>query len=915
MELSRGQQLVHYRLVEKLGEGGMGLVWKALDTKLDREVAIKFLPEAFAADSDRVTRFQREAKLLASLNQPNIAAIYGFEQIDGLSFLVMELVPGEDLACRLARGALPMDAALECCCQIALALEAAHDSGVIHRDLKPANVHVTPDETIKVLDFGLAKASDPSPASGDPALSPTMTSAGTVAGVILGTAGYMSPEQARGKPLDKRTDIWSFGCVLYECLTGRRAFGGETISDTLASVLTADPGWEELPGATHPRVRELLGRCLVKDVRQRQRDIGDVRLELERVRSGEAGELPFAPGATAAPAGRNRLALAFISALLGAALGIAAWVGLSGAGGSSTNAVVSSLSVTLPDGEVDTFRFPHLSPDGSRVVYSTHLEGEFEVEATFFVRDLDSFEAKPIDGMYGVGHVSISPDSASLLYVGTETDETRKRFLFKRPLNGSRPPLALIDWNAEWSHPVFASEDELVVFTGTPLRIVTISANGSGDTTEQDIPAGQFDGALVPQGGLPGGKHLLCRLTTTDDRGYLHHVMLLNLETGKLRMLIEDGSYPSLTSTGHLLFTRHDTLLAAPFDVNSMEVTGPAVTVRAGLRASNTWIGAIYSVSKNGTLMYLPGGVTGAQRRLVTIATDGSVEDWSPDRRAFMNGNPTISADETKVAVSLTNETGLDEVWVADSETRTLRRWIAETGKDCGHFALSPEADRIVYGCGGTESGQIYIAPFDESSAPRLLFDVTVGGPVYPGMEFWPDGTKLLYGIESGGLMDIRMLDLVPGPNGELEDTPLLSDVESALVSPDGNWLGSMSDTSGRPQLSVRRIDENDQLGREIHVPSDAGIVGFWWRRRDAATLVYGDEDGQFHSATVHETGISEATREPWNVEGLKDIAGWAELADGRLLAVLQDESEKPTREYRLVLNFTEELKHKLGSN
>jgi serine/threonine protein kinase len=277
-----GQTLSHYRLVEKIGEGGMGVVWKADDTVLGRQVAVKILPDDLAHDAERLARFRQEARLLASLNHPNIAAIHGLEESDGVRYLVLELVPGQTLAERIARGPLPVDEALTVCRQIAEALEAAHETGIIHRDLKPANVKVTPDGKVKVLDFGLAKAFEAGPASEpiDVSLSPTLTNAGTMAGVILGTAAYMSPEQARGKPVDKRTDIWSFGCVMYEMLTGRQAFPGETVSDTIAGILAREPDWEALPAQTPVKIKDLLRRCLQKDLNRRLRDPWDARLEI-----------------------------------------------------------------------------------------------------------------------------------------------------------------------------------------------------------------------------------------------------------------------------------------------------------------------------------------------------------------------------------------------------------------------------------------------------------------------------------------------------------------------------------------------------------------------------------------------------------------------------------------------------------
>ena len=294
MSLISGDRLQYYEITGPLGAGGMGVVYQARDTKLGRDVAIKVLPEDFADNPERLARFQREAQVLASLNHPNIAAIYGLEESDGVHFLVLELVPGETLAERIARGGLSVEEALEIASQIAEALEEAHESGIVHRDLKPANVKITPDGKVKVLDFGLAKAFAEESAAADSSLSPTLTRDATRAGVILGTAAYMSPEQARGKSVDKRSDIFSFGCVLYEMLTGRKAFDGEEVSDILAAVLKTEPDFEALPSNLHPRLRELLRRCLVKNPKERRRDIGDVRVEIKDALQ-EGTELPATP--------------------------------------------------------------------------------------------------------------------------------------------------------------------------------------------------------------------------------------------------------------------------------------------------------------------------------------------------------------------------------------------------------------------------------------------------------------------------------------------------------------------------------------------------------------------------------------------------------------------------------------------
>jgi eukaryotic-like serine/threonine-protein kinase len=379
LALTPGIRLGVYEVVARIGEGGMGQVFRARDTKLDRDVAIKILPEAFAHDADRLARFQREAKTLASLNHPNVAAIYGLDESGGMTALVMELVEGDDLSQRVARSAIPLDEALRIARQIAEALEAAHEQGIIHRDLKPANVKVRPDGRVKVLDFGLAKAIETSAEmAGALSRSPTITTpAMTQAGVILGTAAYMSPEQARGKTVDKRADIWAFGCVLYEMLAGKGPFTGPTVTDTLAAVLEREPNWDALPPMLHPRIHELLRRCLEKDPKKRRRDIADVRMEIEQVVSGSA-QTVAPPVDSASP---HRAPLAWIVAtVLGLALTVAvAWPFLSGTAGTPETRV----DISTPEAP-DPTAFA-ISPDGRRLVFVAFRNGQTQL----FLRSLD----------------------------------------------------------------------------------------------------------------------------------------------------------------------------------------------------------------------------------------------------------------------------------------------------------------------------------------------------------------------------------------------------------------------------------------------------------------------------------------------------------------------------------------------
>jgi eukaryotic-like serine/threonine-protein kinase len=407
LSLGPGTRLGPYEVVAPLGAGGMGEVWRARDTKLDREAALKFLPPSFAEDPERLARFEREAKVLASLNQPNIAAIYGFHEHDGYRFLAMELVPGEDLAERLKRGPIPVAEAVGIARQIAEALEVAHEQGVVHRDLKPANVKITPDGKAKVLDFGLAKALESSVASGparDAAMSPTITSLGTVAGVILGTAAYMSPEQARGRSVDKRADIWAFGAVLYEMLAGKLAFDGDTISDTMAAVLTREPDWNAIPANVPPRVRELMERCLRKDAKERLRDIGDARIQLGEAAAG--GPSPTTGQSPKVPSPKRWLPI-----ILGAAVVVAAIVGTL-LGRRSVHADLPTYQqLTYARGYVHSARF---TPDGQTVVYGAAFEGR---PLALFSTRAGSADSRPFD-LPGADIAGISKDGQMALLLG-----------------------------------------------------------------------------------------------------------------------------------------------------------------------------------------------------------------------------------------------------------------------------------------------------------------------------------------------------------------------------------------------------------------------------------------------------------------------------------------------------------------
>ncbi|MEO8348112.1 MAG: protein kinase, partial [Acidobacteriota bacterium] len=618
-----GSNLGHYHIEEKIGEGGMGEVYRARDSVLRREVAVKVLPSIFASDPERLARFEREAHLLASLSHPNVGAIHGFEESGGVRFLVLELVPGETLAERLSGGPLPVAEALEVCRQIAEALEAAHEKGIIHRDLKPANVKITPQGKVKVLDFGLAKAFDTvSSDAVDRSQSPTITTGATQQGVILGTAAYMSPEQARGKAMDRRTDIWSFGCVLYEALTGKSAFVGETVSDTLAGILTREPEWDRLPVSTPANVRALLRRCLRKEPERRLRDVGDARIELEEALSGAAD--------TAAPAtARPSAARVGVAALAGLVLGaVAAWIAGSRFGRQpAVIAPVARFSIPLP-AKSTLFTGIHsiaLSPDGSLLAFAAQSGGQRQL----YLRRLDDLESKPIAGTEGGIEPFFSPDGQ---WIGFWHPVSRA--LKKVALSGGAP-LTLCEtdvlYGASWG------ADDTIVFSPTvPGGLARVPAAGGKvePVTKLDLDKNERDHRYAQI--LPGGKAVLFTIADSKIDSYDDaRIAVQSLETGERKILVEGGTLGRYSPSGHLLYVRAGNLLAVPFDLARLAVTGPPVPVLKGVFESVNQGSAHFDVARNGSLAYVPGGAEGAERTVVWVDRQGKAEPLPLPQRAY----------------------------------------------------------------------------------------------------------------------------------------------------------------------------------------------------------------------------------------------------------------------------------------
>ena len=673
-----GRQLGPYTIQARLGVGGMGEVYQAHDTKLGRNVAIKVLPELFAHDPDRLSRFQREAKMLATLNDPTIATIYGLEESHGASYLVMELVSGETLQQRLARkGRLPIEEALGLCRQIAEALEAAHEKGIIHRDLKPANVKVTPEGKVKVLDFGLAKAFAGDGTRNDPTQSPTLSIAATAQGVILGTAAYMSPEQARGQAVDKRTDIWAFGCVLYELLTGKQAFHGDTVTEILAAVLRGEPDWLALPAATPTSVRTLLRHCLQKDKTLRLRDAGDASIELqEALAAPSVGPTAIGPAAT----GWRRTILVGSSCLLLGALftGFVVW---------NLKAIaprpVTRFTIILPPGQqlagLETLNNGSalaLSPDGTRLAYVARQGGTQQL----YLRAMDSLEARPVPGTEGGDAPFFSPDGQWLGFFAAGR-------LKKVSVNGGAAlPLA------DASFPLGASwgSQGMIAFApavGSGLQQVSEAGGASQPLTRPE----KEEVAHVRPEFLPDGKAVLFASIGVGRP----QVAVQPVGTGERRNLIPGGTQPRYAASGHLIYAQEGNLMAVPFDSQRLTVTGAAVPVVDGVLQFPGTGAAQYSISATGSLVYVPGSAQAGARRLVWVNRTGLEQALPVPARFYRNPRLSPNDNGQRVALGITEGAGND-IWVYDLTRDTSRRLTLQ-GSVNGMGAWTPDGKRITF--------------------------------------------------------------------------------------------------------------------------------------------------------------------------------------------------------------------------
>ena len=792
MPLEPGTTLGPYTVTAKIGEGGMGEVYRATDTKLDRDVALKVLPEAFTADPDRLARFEREAKVLASLNHPNIGTIYGLEEAEGVKALVLELIEGPTLADRIKQGPIPVDEALPIARQIAEALEAAHEQGIVHRDLKPANIKVRSDGTVKVLDFGLAKALAGDAEAADLSQSPTMTASmgGTREGVILGTAAYMSPEQARGRPLDKRTDIWAFGCVLFEMLTGRSALGGETLSDTIAGILEREPEWGLLPAGVPPGVATYLRRCFERDPKRRVRDIGDVRLAMEgafettdTVRGDSATVQPFA-------AWQRPMSIAATVLAAVALGGLAVW-------GFVRPAVVPAdlvrFRIVPPEtAALNAGGFQSdlmISPDGTLVVYvGRNAEG---MGPQLYLRRIDQLDSAPLrGGEDGVGPV-VSPDGA---WVGFVDGQTQRRLQKVSIFGGS--PVSLTEAGSSIRGITWGADDQILFGTDTSgLYRVSGGGGAAEPLTTPDSEQGERDHrwpSLIPE--REAVVFVIAAFGGPLNTGQL---AVLDLATGAVTRLGLAGVSPRYLSTGHLVYATEDgSVRAVPFDAASLTVTGNPVPLVEGVAVKLTGA-ANFSVSDNVRLVYASGTAGGRlARSLLWVNREGRETPIPAPVRAYAQAR--VSPDGTRVLVDARDQE--QDLWVWTLPDGPLTRLTFDAGAD-SYGNWTPTGDRIVFS--STRGGRMSVwwkAADGTGVAER------VGGSENSQWvtAVTPDGTRVI----ARSQVPDREVDLVVLPLAgdsapeTLVGTPF-SEANAAL-SPDGAWVAYQSDESGTVEVYVR---------------------------------------------------------------------------------------------------------------
>jgi serine/threonine-protein kinase len=896
----------------------MGEVYRARDTKLKREVAIKLLPDEFSRDGDRTSRFQREAEVLASLNHPNIGAIYDLLEAEGSRFLVLELVEGETLAERIARGPIPLEDALDIAKQIGDALEAAHEKGVIHRDLKPANVKVSPEGKVKVLDFGLAKAMSGANASATagshpgmegtqaiPTLSnsPTMLTS-TMGGMILGTVAYMSPEQAKGRPADKRSDVWAFGCVFYEMLAGRSAFGGEDISDTLAAVLRAEPDWTALPADLRLSLRIVVEGCLKKDRRERIGDISAARFLMR-----EAAGLLLPPPAPSKARRLRGILIAMAALVVGALAGIGIWISRT-----PTPSRVSRSTFTLPEGQNFTgtaLNVVAISRDGSQIAYVADRQ--------LHIRAMSDFSSKVVPGSEGalITTPVFSPDGRSIVFY-SGTDRAIKRL---STAGGVSVPVCSID-NAPYGL-TWDSDD--IVFADRGKGIMRVPAKGGNPELLAKLSAGEIASAAQI---LPDANAVLFAVAKgmNNDQQMQWNVVAQSLKTGERKSLISNGAYARYVPTGHIVYASLSssgaTLFAVPFDVRRLKLAGEPTPVVEGVRRTTSNGIANFSVSETGTLVYVPGRrVSSEQLDLALVDGKGSVQPLKLPPAAYEH--PRVSPDGRQVAYSIDDGKEAN-IWIYDLSGTSAPRRLTSGGRN--RFPVwSGNGQRIAFQSNREGSAAIYWQRADISGGIAERLTMPEQGTVHIPESWSRDNETLVFSTTKDSVVSLWTFSMrdqkVAEFGGVRSSTPT-----DAVFSPDGRWIAYATTDEGHfgPYVQPRGLELYVQpfppTGEKYLISSTNGIHPAW--SRDGHELIF-NYPGQLMTVSVTTHPVFSFTkpaqllrggviRMPWPAQRDYDVA-----PDGKLIGTIAQQNETGALQpiapqIRIVQNWFEELKERV---
>jgi len=903
-----GQRLGHFEILGELGAGAMGIVYRARDTVLERDVAIKVLPQDLLADRARLANLESEAKLLASVSHPNVAHVYSLAEIDGVKFPVLELVEGETLADRLSTAGMSVREALEVCRQVAAGLEAAHARGIVHRDLKPANIKVTPEGQVKVLDFGLAMCLDVQVFEGKVSESPTqnISIGGSYRGAIVGTVAYMSPEQARGRESDKRADIWSFGCVMYEVLTGVQPFERDTVAATLRAVIEGEPDWAALPPTTPPLVRSVVRRCLQKDPERRLRDIADARLEIEEALDDSAGAEASRVSAHVEVAFWRR-ALPWSVAVF--AVAMALWSYFLAPLPETPD--VASLLVEVQPGLYLTGGHPQeelswgflrpsrtaviVSPDGRHLAYAA-TDGDTR---QLYLRELSRQQAMPISGTEAGSSPFFSPDGR---WIGFYASGALKKI----PRSGGEPQTIVANvpplYGASWA------DSDTIVFAADKLGgLMRVSAGGGDPEPVTTLDRGESVRTHRLPHVLPGGEAVLFTVLSDMDPTTAR-VEVASLETGARTVLIEEASDARFIPTGQLVFARNGTLMAAPFDLERLELTGePVPVVENVMQASGGASTALdtgaaqFSTSGSGTLVYVLGGIyPEPQRSLVLVDEDGDVEALPLPANGY--SAPRLSPDGRDIAYVVGRRSRRD-VWIYDSIRETPRR--LTFGESSAGAVWSPDGASLVLGDDSrADVFNLYRMPTDRSGDPQPL----TTSARHQFVSSWSSEGVLAF-VE--GRHDIWVLPL----EGDLGPRPFLESPfseQAPAFSPNGAWLAYSSNETGRDEIYVRPYPGPDPV---VRISTDGGLSPAW--SRDGAKLYYRDGDRMMVVEVSAGRTFTQAQPrllfESPSYLATTPTRAYDVTPDGRFLMVTRaQQAPQPATRINVVLNWFEELRERV---